>query len=62
MSVPPASAGGFSAKTKLPFAQGDCRKAQTASLGSMMQANPVAGNYARLVLRSVASNHPMSAQ
>jgi len=28
----------------------------------MMQANLVAGNYARLVLRSVASNHPMSAQ
>jgi len=50
------------AKTKRPFAQGDCRKAQTASLGSMMQANLVAGNYARLVLRSVASNHPMSAQ
>jgi len=28
----------------------------------MMQANLAAGNYARLVLRSVASNHPMSAQ
>ena len=36
--------GPFLAKTKRPFAQGDCRKAQTASLGSMMQANLVAGN------------------
>jgi hypothetical protein len=53
---------GNTQKKKRPFAQGDCRKAQTASLGSMMQANLEAGNYARLVPKSVASNHPMSAQ